>query len=105
MAIPLGNFSGCDLNCELFPLIAMHVIMQVVSSIERKIAGRIESEPDFTGIVSTTPPVKSLNPSERVPYLSASYEPCNLLQREKQEKNKKKNNEHRKPNPLNKCKL
>lgn len=52
--------------------------MHVVSSIERSIVGRIESEPDFTGIVSTMPPVKSLRPSERVPYLSASYDPCNL---------------------------
>lgn len=67
----------------------MHVIMQVVSSIERKIAGRSESDPDFTGIVSTTPPVKSLNPSERVPYLSASYEPCNLMQKTETRETKK----------------
>lgn len=46
--------------------------MQVVSSIDRKIVGRIESAPDFTGIDSTTPPVRSLSPSDRVPYLRAS---------------------------------
>lgn len=53
-------------------------MIQVVSSIERNMVGRIESEPDFTGIVSTIPPVKSLRPSERVPYFNASYEPCSL---------------------------
>lgn len=76
--MPFGNFSGSDLNCEPFPLTAMHVTMHVVSKMERRIAGRIESEPDFIGIVSLMPPVKSLKPSERVPYFSASYDPCNL---------------------------
>lgn len=75
MPMPLGNFSGCDLNCELLPLMTMQVMMHVVSSIERKIVGRIESAPDLTGIDSTMPPVKSLRPSDRVPYFSASYDP------------------------------
>lgn len=56
----------------------MHVIIQVVSKIERSICGRIESAPDLTGIVSTMPPVRSLRPSDRVPYFRASYEPCSL---------------------------
>ena len=32
----------------------------------------------FNMIFSAIPPVKSLSPSRLVPYLSASYEPCNL---------------------------
>lgn len=78
MPIPFVSFSGWDLNCELFPLIAIQVIMHVVSSIDRRITGRIESLPDLTGIVSTMPPVRSLKPSDRVPYFSASYDPCSL---------------------------
>lgn len=72
MPIPFVNFSGCDLNCELFPLIAIQVIMHVVSKIDRRIAGLMESLPDLTGMVSTMPPVRSLKPSDRVPYFNAS---------------------------------
>lgn len=78
MLIPFGNLSGSALNCELLPLIAMQVIIHVVSKIVRRILGRIESGPDLTGMDSTIPPVKSLRPSERVPYFSASYDPCSL---------------------------
>lgn len=53
----------------------MQVIIQVVSKIVRSMLGRIESGPDLTGIDSTIPPVKSLRPSDLVPYLSASYDP------------------------------
>lgn len=81
--MPFGNFSGCDLNCEPVPRIAMHVIIHVVSKILRNMAGRIESEPDLTGIASTMPPVRSLKPSDRVPYFNASYEPCNLIEMNK----------------------
>lgn len=77
--MPFGNFSGCDLNWELFPLMTMHVMMHVVSRMDRKMVGRMESVPDLTGIDSTMPPVKSLSPSERVPYLSASYDPWSLV--------------------------
>lgn len=51
---------------------AIQVMILVVSRIDLKITGRMESGPDFTGIDSTVPPVKSLKPSDRVPYLRAS---------------------------------